>query len=67
MVKSYWLYETPGMKRIVISENYKINGERCIRKGDDWSEPVKIGHNMYVGLYFQYYSSTILEYIQSKI
>jgi hypothetical protein len=64
---SDWLDEIPRMKRIVISENYKINGEKCIRKGSDWSEPVKRGHNMDVGLCFQYYNSTILEYIQSKI
>ena len=64
---SDWLDKIPRMKRIVISENYKINGEKCIRKGSDWSEPVKRGHNMDVGLCFQYYNSTILEYIQSKI
>ena len=64
---SDWLEEIPGMKRIIISENYKINGKRCKRKGDDWEEPVKKGHNMDVGLCFQYYNPTIKEYIASRI
>ena len=64
---SDWLEEIPGMKRIIISENYKINGKRCKRKGYDWEEPVKKGHNMDAGLCFQYYNPTIKEYIASRI
>ena len=64
---SDWLEQIPGMKRIVISENYKINGKRCKRKGDDWEAPVKQGHNMDAGLCFQYYNPTIKEYIASRI
>ena len=64
---SDWLEQIPGMKRIVISENYKINGKSCKRKGDDWEEPVKKGHNMDVGLCFQYYNPTIKDYIASRI
>ena len=64
---SDWLDEIPGMKRIVISENYKINGKSCKRKGDDWEEPVKKGHNMDAGLCFQYYNPTILDYIASRL
>ena len=64
---SDWLDEIPGMKRIVISENYKINGKSCKRKGDDWEAPVKKGHNMDAGLCFQYYNPTIKEYIASRI
>jgi len=64
---SDWLEEIPGMKRIVISENYKINGKSCKRKGDDWEEPVKKGHDMDVGLCFQYYNPTILDYIESRL
>ena len=64
---SDWLEEIPGMKRIIISENYKINGKSCKRKGDDWEEPVKKGHNMDAGLCFQYYNPTIKEYIASRI
>ena len=64
---SDWLEEIPGMKRIVISKDYKINGKSCKRKGDDWEEPVKKGHDMDVGLCFQYYNPTILEYIASRL
>ena len=64
---SDWLEEIPGMKRIIISENYKINGKRCKRKGADWEAPVKKGHNMDAGLCFQYYNPTIKEYIASRI
>ena len=64
---SDWLEEIPGMKRIIISENYKINGKRCKRKGYDWEAPVKKGHNMDAGLCFQYYNPTIKEYIASRI
>jgi len=64
---SDWLEEIPNMKRIVISENYKINGKSCVRKGYDWSEPVKKGHQMDAGLCFQYYNPTILQYIASRI
>ena len=64
---SDWLEEIPGMKRIIISENYKINGKRCKRKGDDWEEPVKKGHNMDAGLCFQYYNPTILDYIAARL
>ena len=64
---SDWLEEIPGMKRIVISENYKINGKSCKRKGDDWEEPVKKGHDMDVGLCFQHYNPTILDYIASRL
>ncbi len=64
---SDWLEEIPSMKRIVISENYKINGKKCIIKGYDWSEPLKRGHSMDKGLCFQYYNPTILEYIASRI
>ena len=64
---SDWLEEIPGMKRIVISENYKINGKKCIRKGYDWAEPVKKGHDMDTGLCFQYYNPVILDYIASRI
>ena len=51
----------------VISDDYKINGKSCKRKGDDWEEPVKKGHDMDVGLCFQYYNPEILNYIASRI
>ena len=64
---SDWLEEIPDVKRIVVSENYKIDGNKCIRKGDDWSKPVRKGHDMDVGLCFQYYNPIILDYIASRL
>ena len=64
---SDWLDDIPSVNRIVISQNFKINGKKCIRKGDDWSEPVKKGHSMDIGLCFQYYNPVILDYIASRI
>ena len=64
---SDWLEEIPSVKRIVISQDFKVNGKKCIRKGDDWSESVKKGHDMDLGLCFQYYNPEILNYIASRI
>ena len=68
---SDWLEEVPGVKRIVISENYQINGKSCMVKGDNWQENISArknpGHEMNQGLCFQYYNPTILEYIASRI
>ena len=64
---SDWLEEIPSVKRVVISEDYKINGKSCTKKGYDWSDKVTKGHDMDVGLCFQYYNPTILEYIASRI
>ena len=68
---SDWLEEVPGVKRIVISEDYKINGKTCIVKGDNWQENITArknpGHEMNQGLCFQYYNPVILEYIASRI
>ena len=47
---SDWLEEVPGVKRIVISEDFKINGKNCVMKGNDWEEKVSkrknAGHEM---------------------
>ena len=68
---SDWLEEVTGVKRIVISEDYKINGETCVIKGagSDWevSESKNAGHIMNQGLCFQYYNPVILDYIASRI
>ena len=68
---SDWLEEVPGVKRIVISEDYKIKGKSCVVKGDDWQENVSArknpGHEMNQGLCFQYYNSEILNFIASKL
>ena len=36
-------------------------------KGSDWQEPIKKGHEMNQADCFQYYNSTIKEYIASRI
>ena len=68
---SDWVEEIPGVKRIIISEDNKINGKSCkrigINNGQQWSEPVKNFHNMDMVDCFQYYNPTILEYIASRI
>ena len=68
---SDWLEEVPGVKRIVISEDFKINGKNCVMKGNDWQEKVSErkngGHEMNQGLCFQYYNPEILEYIASRL
>ena len=68
---SDWLDEVPGVKRIVISEDYTINGKTCVAKGANaqWnvSESKNAGHIMNQGLCFQYYNPVILDYIASQI
>ena len=68
---SDWLEEVPGVKRIVISKDYKINGKKCVVKGDNWQENITArknpGHEMNQGLCFQYYNPVILDYIASRI
>ena len=68
---SDWVEEIPGVKRIIISEDNKINGKNCnrigINNGQQWSEPVKNFHNMDMVDCFQYYNPSILEYIASRI
>ena len=68
---SDWLEEVPGVKRIVISEDYTINGKSCLVKGDNWQENISArknpGHEMNQGLCFQYYNPTILKYIASRL
>ena len=68
---SDWLEEVPGVKRIVISEDFKINGKSCVVKGDDWQEKVSArknpGHEMNQGLCFQYYNPEILNFIASRL
>ena len=68
---SDWLEEVQGVKRIVISEDYKIKGKSCVVKGDDWQENVSArknpGHEMNQGLCFQYYNPEILNFIASRL
>tara|TARA_B110000971_G_C19819172_1_gene412543 strand:+ start:144 stop:320 length:177 start_codon:yes stop_codon:yes gene_type:complete len=57
------------MKRIVISEDYKINGKKCFRLGKLATDksPVTDGHQMGQATCFQYYNLEILKYIESRI
>ena len=68
---SDWLEEVPGIKRIIISEDYKINGKSCVVKGDDWQENVSAqknpGHEMNQGICFQYYNPEILNFITLRL
>ena len=68
---SDWLEEIPGVKRIVISKDFKINGKTCVVKGDDWEEKVSErsngGHEMNMGICFQYYNPVILDYIATRL
>ena len=64
---SDWLDKIEGMNRIIISEDYKINGKSCSKKGKKKSFPVKDGHEMDQATCFQYYNPKIKEYISSRI
>ena len=68
---SDWVEKIPGVKRIIISEDYKINNKNCrrigINNGDRWDENITDAHLMALGDCFQYYNSTILDFISSRI
>ena len=64
---SDWMDEVPNFKRIVISNDKKINGKKCKVSGKDWTEPVRDGHSMDLADCFLFYHSTIKEYIASRI
>ena len=68
---SDWVEEIPGVKRVIISQDKKINGKKCqrigINNGKEWKEPVKKYHDMDAVDCFQYYNPTILKYIESRI
>ena len=67
---SDWVEEIPGVQRIIISEDLKINGKKCkrigINNGKKWSELVKNAHYIGMADCFQYYNPVILEYIASR-
>ena len=64
---SDWLDEIPGLERIIISEDYTINGQKCFKEHANEKEPVKDGHRMDLATCFQYYNPKILDYISSRI
>ena len=55
------------MNRIVISEDYTIDGKKCSKKNKTEKIRVKDGHSMDQATCFQYYNPVILEYIASRI
>ena len=60
---SDWIEKIPGVKRIIISDDYTINGRKC-RKG---GHRVYKYHRIVEAECFQEYNSTIKEYIASRI
>ncbi len=67
---SDWVEEIPGVKRIIISEDKKINGKGCYRiginNGKEWKEPLKNYHIIDMADCFQHYNTDILNYIASR-
>jgi hypothetical protein len=43
---SDWMDDVPNFKRVVISNDKKINGKKCKISGKNWSEPVKKIHTL---------------------
>ena len=65
---SDWMNDVPNFKRIVISNDRKINGKKCKVSGKNWSEPVKKNtHTIDYADCFLFYHPTIKEYIASRI
>ena len=68
---SDWVEKIPGVKRIIISQDYKIKNKSCymvgINNGERWKEKVKNGHYMAIANCFQYYNPEIIKFIESKI
>ena len=68
---SDWVEKIPGVKRIIISEDYKINNKNCrrigINNGDRWDENITDAHLMALGDCFQYYNSIILDFMATRL
>jgi hypothetical protein len=60
---SDWVEKIPGVKRIIISENYTIKGRDC-KKGGHTAYKY---HRIATAACFQEYNSTIKKYIVSRI
>ena len=60
---SDWVEKAPGVKRIVVSQDNKVNGKSC----KVWGEAIKNFHNIDRADCFEYYNSTILNFINSKL
>jgi len=68
---SDWVDSIPGTEKVIISEDFKINGKICerigINNGQRWKEKIKNAHRMALGECFQEYNSIILKFIESRI
>ena len=65
---SDWMNDVPNFKRVVISNDKKINGKKCKISGKDWSEPLKRNtHTIDYADCFLFYHPAIKEYIASRI
>ena len=66
---SDWLENINGLNRVIISEDYKINGKKCFKKGKLATDKFKVndGHQMDQATCFQEYNPEILNYIKSRI
>ena len=60
---SGWVEKIPGVRRIIISENYTIKGRDCKKDG----HKIHKYHRIATAACFQEYNSTIKEYIASRI
>ena len=65
---SDWMNDVPNFKRVIISDDKKINGKKCKISGKDWSEPLKRNtHTIDYADCFLFFHPTIKEYISSRI
>ena len=64
---SDWMDDVPNFKRVVVSENKKINGKKCKLAGSNWEEPLKNAHNIDFADCFMHYHPLIKEYISSRM
>ena len=60
---SDWVEKAPGVERIVVSDDNKVNGKSC----KVWGEGIKNFHDIDRADCFEYYNSTILNFINSKL
>ena len=64
---SDWMDDMELIDRVVISEDFKVNGKSCKKKHKTETQSIKKGHDMDQGLCFQFYNPKILNYISSRI
>jgi len=58
-----WVEEIPGVERIVVSEDNKVNGKSC----KVWGEAIKNFHDIDRATCFKEFNPKILDFIASKI